>query len=342
MASALTDSVTNKRMPPWMPASDCGGPFIGDRSLSPGDIDVFARWEAQGKLEGDPAEAPPSFDAGLPGLPRVDQSLAMTQPYTPRANADDYRCFLLDPANTNVRQITGYDIAPGVRAEVHHVIVYIVNRNAAQQRDAQDATPGWECFGAAGIPNEGAVGAWAPGMPSVVYPEGTGIPLQTGRALAMQIHYNTFNRVPQPDTTQLKLMLAPQGTTLTPAYVLPLVGNGFTIPSMAQGYSFSKDFPNTVRIGSVGIPIKVWGLTPHMHTKGTRVRMTGPNNTCLIDIPRWDFDWQQTYFRPQPFTLDPGQSISMRCTWDNPTTRSITWGEGTDDEMCFAFMYATP
>jgi hypothetical protein len=31
----------------------------------------------------------------------------------------------------------------------------------------------------------------------------------------------------------------------------------------------------------------------------------------------------------------------MDCTWDNPTSETIRWGEGTADEMCFAFIYAT-
>lgn len=124
---------------------------------------------------------------------------------------------------------------------------------------------------------------------------------------------------------------------VTRAYLLPLVANGFSIPPLTNGYSFSKAFDNPVPIA-----LKLWGLLPHMHTLGRRITLTGPGNACLIDIPDWDFHWQQQYFRPTPFTLGAGQAVTVGCTWDNPTARTITWGEGTTDEMCFAFVYATP
>jgi hypothetical protein len=36
-----------------------------------------------------------------------------------------------------------------------------------------------------------------------------------------------------------------------------------------------------------------------------------------------------------------GDTIRIECTWDNPTSATVTWGEGTADEMCIAFFYMT-
>jgi hypothetical protein len=33
--------------------------------------------------------------------------------------------------------------------------------------------------------------------------------------------------------------------------------------------------------------------------------------------------------------------INLQCTWTNPTSSTVTFGEGTADEMCLAFLYAT-
>jgi hypothetical protein len=333
MADAMAADTASGKMPPWMPDQSCGGPILNERVLTAAEKLTIARWADAGAPAGDASEAPPPPDAGLPTL-RVDATLTMAQPYTPRATlTDDYRCFVLDPALAADKQVTGYDISPGVRAEVHHVIVYVVDRAAALAQDALDAEPGWQCFGGAGVTSSGALGAWAPGSGAVIYPAG-GIKLQPSQALAMQIHYNTSAGTRTPDTSSVKLMYAQQPTLN--AYLLPLVANGFAIPPIAVGYSFTKSFPNTT-----GIPVKVWGLLPHMHTLGKRITISAQND-CLVDIPKWDFHWQQSYFRATPQLLANGQSLTITCEWDNPRSTTVRWGEGTADEMCFAYAYATP
>jgi hypothetical protein len=32
----------------------------------------------------------------------------------------------------------------------------------------------------------------------------------------------------------------------------------------------------------------------------------------------------------------PTDTITIRCTYDNPGSTTLTWGEGTADEMCLA------
>ncbi|MEW6431573.1 MAG: hypothetical protein AB1730_08680 [Myxococcota bacterium] len=336
MAAAMANAVVARRMPPWMPDPGCGGPFVGERIMTQQEIDTLVQWSQAGAPEGNPADAPPAPDGGLVGLPRVDATLTMTEPYTPSAAlTDDYRCFVVDPQLASAKRVVGYDIQPGVKAEVHHVIIYVVDRAAAQAEDAKDTTPGWQCFGGAGINTTGALGAWAPGSGAVIYPAGTGIRLLQSQVLAMQIHYNTSSGTRVPDQTSVKLTYATGN--VTDAYLLPLVANGFQIPPNSTGYSFSKTFPN-----QYFIPIKVWGLLPHMHQLGKRITIRGNDNECLVDIPRWDFHWQQQYFRPAPHVLPNGAGLTMTCEWDNPTAQSVRWGEGTADEMCFAFIYATP
>lgn len=337
MAAAMKVAVTSKRMPPWMPDTSCGGPFVDDRSLTQAQIDTIAKWVDEGAAEGNPAGAP-AAPGPVGQLPRVDATMTMTEAYTPSSTrTDDYRCFLVDPALPAARFVTGYDIQPGVTAEVHHVIVYIVDRAAARTKDMNEAGPGWTCFGDSGLTSPGPIGAWAPGTGAVIYPTGTGIQLQPNQALAMQIHYNTTSGTRTPDQSAVKLMYAPQGTTPTSAYLIPLVGDGFMIPPNSTDYTYSKDFPNPTR----ALAIKVYGLMPHMHTLGKRITIKGPSDACLVDIPKWDFHWQSQYFRPQPFTVPATGSVTLTCTWDNPTSRMIRWGESTQDEMCFAYIYAT-
>lgn len=339
-AALMAADVKSRRMPVWKPDPACGGPFVGQRILTQEQIDTIDAWATQGAPEGNPAEGLGAFDAGSLGLPRVDATIAMTEPYTPSASlSDDYRCFVIDPGLTASKFVTGYDIQPGVRPEVHHVILYAVDRTKALAKDAAEAGPGWTCFGGANINNAMPIGAWAPGMPAVTYPSGTGIELKANQVLAMQVHYNMDAHVRAPDVTSAKLMYATG--SVTAAYLVPLVDDGFSIPPGVTNYTppnHPMAFPNTY-----GFPIKVYGFLPHLHQLGQRITVKGPNDQCLVDIPQWDFHWQQQYFRRQPpVELKDGEALTLSCTWNNSTSRTVTWGEGTSDEMCLTFIYATP
>lgn len=331
-APLIADAVTNRRMPPWLASKECGGPFVGDRSLSDGEIAILNAWFQGGAREGNPADAP--HPAG-PGevLPKVDLEKQMLAAYTPTIR-DDYRCFIIDPALAQERVVTGYDILPGSRKVVHHVIMYVVPRTSAVTKDAQDTTPGWECFGGANVRTDGTLGAWAPGGSAVIFPAGTGIRVGPNQVIAMQVHYNTDNGS-EADQTAVKLMYG-TGNERS-AFLIPLVADNFSIPAGAVSYAHSENFPN-----SLGFDLNVWGFLPHMHTKGKKISLTSiATSQCLVDIPRWDFHWQTQYFRKTAVQLSHTNGIRMSCTWDNPTNSVVTWGEGTSDEMCFAFIYAT-
>jgi hypothetical protein len=38
----------------------------------------------------------------------------------------------------------------------------------------------------------------------------------------------------------------------------------------------------------------------------------------------------------------PGDVLTTTCTYDNPSTSTVTFGEGTRDEMCFDFITVYP
>jgi hypothetical protein len=83
---------------------------------------------------------------------------------------------------------------------------------------------------------------------------------------------------------------------------------------------------------------------PHMHTRGVSINVTlnpdGANPTIVQDIPIWDFNWQGSYEYVEPVPVKEGDILRVTCTWDNTNEsdpddyRYITWGEGTNDEMC--------
>jgi hypothetical protein len=63
-----------------------------------------------------------------------------------------------------------------------------------------------------------------------------------------------------------------------------------------------------------------------------------------LDIPRWDFNWQNSYRFLEPKVVLPGDQLAIECQWDNsaPGARDVNWGDGTRDEMCLGVLYITP
>ena len=80
-----------------------------------------------------------------------------------------------------------------------------------------------------------------------------------------------------------------------------------------------------------------------MHTLGRKMRVDASNDagpTCLVDVDRWDFHWQNLWWYEQPIHLDSPRSISIRCEYDTTSrTDTVTWGENTTDEMCISYFY---
>ena len=97
-------------------------------------------------------------------------------------------------------------------------------------------------------------------------------------------------------------------------------------------------------------------VAPHMHLFGTRVRVEhireDGSEACLVDIPRWDFNWQMPYrlHRDAYVEIPPGEAVRLTCHYDNsPANQPIIdgapmapadlfWGDGTLDEMCLAYI----
>lgn len=334
MHDAIAVAVGARTMPPWMPDPSCNS-YKDARRLTQADIDTIVTWASTGAQQGDPADAP-AMAPPRPDLPWVDATLESGVDYLPNtANGpDDYHCFLLDPKLTSTKDVIGFDVVPGVRKQVHHVLLYSASYADAKAHD--DATPGegWTCFGGPETPNPSVVGAWVPGSPITQYPPNTGVRLLAGTAIVMQIHYNNSSSAAQPDRTQLRLQYA-KAPVQKPAVIVPQAQSSFVIPPMSQGYSV------TDTDAASPIAVQVYGVLPHMHNLGRSIKVSSAKGECFVDIPAWDFHWQQFYFFEQPITFTAGDRRVMTCTWDNPTAKTVTWGEGTGDEMCLNYAYVT-
>lgn len=344
-AAAMPSMVRSRQMPPW--GTDNSGAcntYQDARWLSDAEIATIAAWAEGDQRAGDPAAAPP-VPGPLPGLPRVDATAAMPAPYTADPKlSDDYRCFVVDPGVAQDAYLTGFEVRPGEPSVVHHMLLFQLEtpeaEAAAAQLDAQSAGPGYTCFGGAGTPSTSLVGVWAPGVRAARYPAGTGLPVKGGRKMVVQIHYHNHGQV-LPDRTSVDLMIEP--TVANKSFLYLLAAPNLYLPPGKPEVAVTNQYPLPGFLGQYN----VWGVFPHMHTRGRQLRVEtdrAGQTQCLTDVPRWDFNWQQGYFyEGAPRIVGGNDTLRITCTYDTSQLgQPITWGEGTDDEMCLAFLYASP
>ncbi len=368
-ASVIKPAVQNRVMPPWLAGPGCSD-YKGDRSLTELEIATLASWVDAGAPAGDATHPGAALGASAPGLSRADLRIAMTAAYTPQTRPDEYRCFVLDWPATATKFVTGFRVNPGTASIVHHVIAFVGGPSSAaeyQSRDHADGRPGYACFGSPGSqPNW--IGSWAPGGTGFDFPAGTGIKVEPGSKIIVQVHYNTLNIDPAPDLTSLDLKL--DDSVAKEAVALfwadpDWVGNKtMSIPSGDADvvHSFSID-PTpymgylTQGVVPTGSDFTIYLSTLHMHTRGSRARLeierAAGSNECVLEIPHWDFHWQSGYEFETPKIFHPGDKLKLECHWDNSaghqpivngkplTPPDLNWGENTTDEMCLGVMYVT-
>jgi len=361
--SEIREAVQTRTMPPWLPGPGCAE-YSGDLSLSEEQISLITGWADTGGREGSPSEARFTPPPPPGGLSRVDRELTMPVEYTPQKAPDDYRCFILDWPEAQVRYITGFNGKPGTQTEIHHLVAYLIHPEdtaALHALDEAEPGPGYTCFGGPGV--QGGVtawlGAWAPGSQGGDFPEGSGLEITPGSQVVLQVHYNTSNASPSPDRTSIQLKV--DSSVDKKAHVLLWANPEWVtdrtmdipagqadvvhrwsyeplkfLPDITGG-TFRKDQPFTVHSSAL-----------HMHTLGTHARLEvlrqEGSAQCLLDIPRWNFNWQNTYRFQEPKVVRPGDRLSIECHWNNsaPGARDVNWGDGTRDEMCLGVFYITP
>jgi hypothetical protein len=385
-AASMALAAEERSMPPWGPQStdECEPqhPWRHDRSLSEEQIGLIRSWVDQGAPEGDPMTAAP-----LPPVPDFvlsDATLSVTpkSPYRTGGFFDELQCFIVDPGNSEDLWVTGTQFTPGNDEVVHHTVAVVVPpeaTDALRQRAGEDET--YPCFGSLGVEAGWPVGGWVPGVMPFLMPEDVGVPLPAGSLLMMQIHYHPVGPEADPDLTTIHLRTTNQEPARRMSYLgygnagqAPLLQPGpndrgdpeFRVPANASAHTETivASFESGTQFFGIDPSRRypVFGVFPHMHYIGVELKATierAASNECLLEIPGWDFDWQDRYFYDAAIeelpTIGPGDTVRVQCGYDNTLAnpfvqRALTeqglseptdvlLGDGTLDEMCWLGMY---
>jgi hypothetical protein len=346
VAELMAIVTESRTMPPYLvdDGGECNS-YANSRWLSDEEIATITAWAETGAARGE--ERPMPDPVERTGLAHVDAEFDIGVDFAPNGEPDEYRCFVVDPGIDTNAYLTGFEVRPGNRDIVHHVILYDIPDADEEARavafDAEDERAGYPCFGTSRLDDSFPVAAWAPGTPATRFPTGTGISLDAGRKLVVQVHYYTPPGTEgSVDRTGLALELA--ATVETPALNLLIPYTDLVLPPGESEVVQEV----TVNLGDVGLPfdVEILGVFPHMHKLGTQlsfeVERADGSQECMTRVNRWNFGWQEMFFFQEPFELGPSDTITLRCAYDtSDVDDTVYWGEGTDDEMCVLGIYVT-
>ena len=341
LADAMLAAIDDGRMPPAASDPSCQ-PYEGSDILTlPSSArDTLAAWITGDKPMGSPEDATPTKVVSGE-LVEPDFLMPMPEPYAPtygddRNPGNEYRCFALDPGEAAGRYITS--MAPTVDQEslVHHVVLFSVPKDELDER--YTGPQGWDCIdGEGGSATDGMIAAWAPGMLPIEFPENTGLPVPEDSYLVLQMHYFANGGAEPGTADQSGYAFNLADSVSSVVYLAPLGNYSFRIPAGNAYHTVTDTFRNTYT------DFTVLGMFPHMHKLGTRfnakILHEDGAETCLVDGV-YDFDNQMTYMFSDPPAFKTGDTVEYSCTWDNSEgTNQVTYGERTDEEMCFFFTF---
>jgi len=333
-AGMIRKQIDRGVMPPWFASREQSGAhaiFSNDRSLSDGDKRALITWLNSDRPKGDPADAPlpRQFPEGwLIGQP--DLVVQLPRPVAIKAEGTmPYQNFTVPVNLAEDRWVQAYEIIPTDRRVVHHVIVRIVDKGGRATRDDGSNE------------TEGLWAAYVPGNSTRILPDGYAKRLPAGASLHFQIHYT-----PNGKATEDQLKIGLKYSAKPPQYVVHVAG--VANPRI----SIPPNDPNHVETFTRVLPadMLVSGFMPHMHVRGKsfKYEVTTPDGKTetLLDIPRYDFNWQLQYRLAQPKVLLRGSTLKITAVFDNSRgnkanpdpDKTVRWGQQTYDEMMIGYV----
>lgn len=368
-AKAYVDEIREKislnQMPPWH-ATGARNVFSNDRRLTDNDRATILKWLDDGAKPGNLKKLPPrpdypaSWSIGTP-----DVVIAMPTDFeVPATGTIAYQEFEVPSNFKEDKWIQAYEIMPGSRDVVHHVLVYakvppdppgtpLTLSPIARNRTLEPVYPApkksFFSFLQKEKKNEGygtLIASMAPGTNPIVFPAGTAMRVKAGTVFSFTMHYTAHGHV-MKDRTKIgfRYAKAPPDEEIIASQFTNEV---FTLPAGKSDIQVPGEI-------SLREPIRIWGLLPHTHLRGTRWLYTmtpaGGKADTVLDIPKYDFNWQTYYLFAKPLEVPKGATLRALAWYDNSTRNKdnpnpkidVKPGPQTWDEMQYTgFMYSIP
>ena len=321
--------VATDRMPPW-PAERGVGHWANDRSLSAREKEDLLAWLRGAMPEGDAKEAPlPRRFSREWNIGRPDAIVRIPEPIAvPAEGAVAYKYVYVPTDFGEDKWVTAVEIRPTDPRVVHHVIALLEVPGSNAMMDTSASF----------------FGVTVPGSLGITFPEGTGKRFPRGSKVVLEIHYQPNGKA-TTDRTEVGLRFSRR--PLQEVLTLSAARKDLVIPPNASSHEVAAThtFTESGRLLS---------LFPHMHLRGKAFRydlvLPDGRATRLLNVPRFDFNWQSYYELAEPIEVPKGARLTATATYDNSRanpwnpdpSKEVRWGPQTYEEMMIGYFDFIP
>jgi hypothetical protein len=331
-ARAIKEKVINREMPPFHAAGPVGR-YQNDPRLTDEEVAMISKWVDSGAAKGNPQDLPRPREwkrQWAHGEP--DLIVKVKQPYPVKASPkDQYAFFIFDYVFPEDIWIRAVDTRPGNLKVVHHANTHVIPPMFKAPPEGfieGDFDPG-----ARGTV---MIAGWAPGVYSVLLPEGTAVKIPKGMRLGIQVHYAPTDK-DATDETSVGLYFA-DGTIRKHLKVLFGDRKDVAIPPGDPNYSLT-----TTKTFDTDAVVRFFHVHMHLRGKSYEMKFTYPDGRqeIALEVPRYDFNWQRTYVLTESIRVPKGTKVEFTGVYDNSPknkynpdpAQTVRWGEKTTDEM---------
>ena len=363
----------SKYMPPW-PADPSYSHFIGERVLTPEEIELIKIWVDNGTPKGDESKlpSPPVFYSGS-FLRQPDTVIKFKNPVPIKGNGSDHFYVIKLPMQLLKDTFVSYfEFVPNHRKLAHHINGHLISYDAGKKKDIQSGLTHSldqfkdykELYTQMNILNDDGsfpvltpnTVYYLPGFTPPVYPAGIG-GYKTNKTCAIllkNIHYGPSN-MDVLDSSYINVFYGPKPKRPIFETQLGTFGISKIEPELILQPNKIQTFHTHATLNG---DISLLSVNPHMHLLGKSfwAFAVQPNGDTipLIKINKWDFRWQYYYIYEHPIIIKKGTEIHAYGTFDNTDKnpfnpnlppKVVTQGEGvrsmqtTEEMFQFIFTY---
>jgi len=331
-APMIREAIRTDTMPPWHP-DPLVGKFKHEQGLSNDQIRTIVHWVEAGAPRGEGDDPLAAMKSTAPEWPLGKPDLIVEAPaFTiPAAGEVVYQYPTAANPLTEGRWVKAATIMPGDRRGVHHILAgYISGAPKAGPASASQ----WEAN----------YGEYAVGGESFTVPNGLGIYLPPGGAMGFQMHYTPYGKE-AVDHSKIGFYFYPKGETPEKVMRHSVIADNFIeLPPNTDKHeeiAYTK-FPKDALLYSVFL---------HTHYRGLagKLDLVLPDGTkkTLINLPRYDFNWQRTYDFAEPVKVPAGAKLVATYLYDNSIRNAVNpnpnetviWGDQSWEEMHYTSIY---
>jgi hypothetical protein len=350
-AGAIREAVLSRAMPPWYAAPGSAHSFRNDRSLSKAEVETIAQWVDAGAPEGDPVReyAPPARDSGWK-LGKPDLVIQVPGFQVPKSGVVPYSFLIVPQHFDRDTWVEAAEFRVDKRAVIHHMNAFVrppgssylagfperqifvpTVAERARKRDGERV-----------FERRQLLLGYEPGYAPMPWLEGGAKLIKAGSDIVFEIHYNP-NGKEVTDYSEFGLYFAKTAPSRRVLAIDTLRDLDFAIPPGERNF-LSKASMTLAR------PARLLSVQPHMHVRGKsmeiRAMYADGRTEILLNVPKYDFNWQITYVLSKTLDLPAGTRLESIAGFDNSMNNrfnpdsgaTVRWGDQTTSEMHIAFL----